>query len=49
MRALVYDRYGYGQSDVLREERRTVRFMHDEALVSLPETPEGMANRGTRS
>jgi pimeloyl-ACP methyl ester carboxylesterase len=36
-RALVYDRYGYGQSDVLQETRRTVRFMHDEALVSLPE------------
>jgi pimeloyl-ACP methyl ester carboxylesterase len=36
-RALVYDRYGYGQSDVLQEKRRTVRFMHDEALVSLPE------------
>ena len=36
-RALVYDRYGYGQSDVLREARRTVRFMHDEALVALPE------------
>jgi len=36
MRALVYDRYGYGQSDVLREPRRTVRFMHDEALVALP-------------
>ena len=35
--ALVYDRYGYGQSDVLQEERRTVRFMHDEALVSLPQ------------
>ncbi|MGH9651500.1 MAG: alpha/beta fold hydrolase, partial [Terriglobales bacterium] len=35
-RALVYDRYGYGQSDVLREPRRTVRFMHEEALVSLP-------------
>lgn len=35
-RALVYDRYGYGQSDVLREARRTVRFMHDEALVALP-------------
>ncbi|TMH46752.1 MAG: alpha/beta hydrolase, partial [Betaproteobacteria bacterium] len=27
-RALVYDRYGYGQSDVLAEPRRTVRFMH---------------------
>ena len=36
-RALVYDRYGYGQSDVLQEPRRSVRFMHDEALVSLPE------------
>src|SRR5687767_4057750 len=36
-RALVYDRYGYGQSDVLREERRTVRFMHDEGLIALPE------------
>jgi pimeloyl-ACP methyl ester carboxylesterase len=39
-RALVYDRYGYGQSDVLQEERRTVRFMHDEALVALPELLE---------
>jgi len=37
LRALVYDRYGYGQSDVLREPRRTVRFMHDEALTALPE------------
>jgi pimeloyl-ACP methyl ester carboxylesterase len=36
-RALVYDRYGYGQSDVLQEQRRTVRFMHDEALTALPE------------
>jgi len=36
-RALVYDRYGYGQSDVLKEERRSVRFMHDEALDALPE------------
>jgi pimeloyl-ACP methyl ester carboxylesterase len=35
-RALVYDRYGYGQSDVLHEPRRTVQFMHDEALQSLP-------------
>ena len=35
-RALVYDRYGYGDSDVLREEKRTVRFMHDEGLISLP-------------
>ena len=36
-RALVYDRYGYGQSDVLKEARRTVGFMHDEALNALPE------------
>jgi pimeloyl-ACP methyl ester carboxylesterase len=36
-RALVYDRYGYGQSDVLAEPRRTVPFMHDEALTALPE------------
>src|SRR5437867_6001674 len=35
-RGLVYDRYGYGQSDVLQEPRRDVRFMHDEALASLP-------------
>jgi pimeloyl-ACP methyl ester carboxylesterase len=35
-RALVYDRYGYGQSDILAEEKRSVRFMHDEALISLP-------------
>jgi pimeloyl-ACP methyl ester carboxylesterase len=34
-RALVYDRYGYGQSEVLAEPRRTVRFMHDEALQGL--------------
>jgi pimeloyl-ACP methyl ester carboxylesterase len=37
LRALVYDRYGYGQSDVLAEPRRTVRFMHDEALAALPD------------
>lgn len=36
-RTLVYDRYGYGQSEVLAEARRTVRFMHDEALAALPE------------
>ena len=36
-RALVYDRYGYGQSDVLAEPRRSVRFMHDEALEALPQ------------
>ena len=36
-RGLVYERYGYGQSEVLREPRRTVEFMHDEALISLPQ------------
>jgi pimeloyl-ACP methyl ester carboxylesterase len=36
-RAVVYDRYGYGQSDLLAEPRRSVRFMHDEALLFLPE------------
>lgn len=36
-RALVYDRYGYGNSTVLRESRVTVRFMHDGALQELPE------------
>lgn len=35
--ALVYDRYGYGGSEVLAEERVSLRFMHDEALVSLPQ------------
>jgi pimeloyl-ACP methyl ester carboxylesterase len=34
---LVYDRYGYGQSDVLQEAKRDVRFMHDEALIALPQ------------
>ena len=41
-RALVYDRYGYGQSDVLAEPRRTVRFMHDEALIALPELRQAL-------
>jgi pimeloyl-ACP methyl ester carboxylesterase len=36
-RALVYDRYGYGKSDVLQEDRVTVRFMHDGALKELPD------------
>src|SRR5204863_2547280 len=36
-RALAYDRYGYGQSDVLAEKQRSVRFMHDEALSGLPD------------
>jgi pimeloyl-ACP methyl ester carboxylesterase len=37
LRGLVYDRYGYGQSDVLGEPRRQVSFMHDEALIALPQ------------
>jgi pimeloyl-ACP methyl ester carboxylesterase len=36
-RALVYDRFGFGQSEVLAEPRRPVHFMHDEALLALPE------------
>jgi len=34
--ALVYSRYGYGNSAPLQEPRE-VRYMHDEALVALPE------------
>ncbi|MHB8146639.1 MAG: alpha/beta fold hydrolase [Vulcanimicrobiaceae bacterium] len=34
--ALVYSRYGNGRSEVL-QAARDVRYMHDEALVSLPE------------
>ena len=34
--AVVYSRYGYGQSDVLREPR-TVDYMHVEAFEALPE------------
>ena len=36
-RALLYSRYGYGQSDVLAAERAGVDFMHREALEALPE------------
>jgi pimeloyl-ACP methyl ester carboxylesterase len=34
--ALVYDRYGYGQSAVLKEKRVSLRFMHEAALKELP-------------
>jgi pimeloyl-ACP methyl ester carboxylesterase len=34
--ALIYDRWGHGKSDPL-DARRTLRYVHDEALVSLPE------------
>jgi pimeloyl-ACP methyl ester carboxylesterase len=33
---VVYSRYGYGESDAL-DASRTVRYMHDEALVTLPQ------------
>ena len=36
-RALLYDRYGYGNSDVLAEDRVGVDFMHREAFAVLPE------------
>lgn len=36
-RALVYDRYGYGNSALLQEPRVGTDFMHREALVFLPE------------
>jgi pimeloyl-ACP methyl ester carboxylesterase len=42
-RALVYSRYGYGQSDVLAEPRAGVDFMHREALDALPELLERLA------
>ena len=37
LRGLVFDRYGYGQSDTLEESKRGVHFMHDEALRALPQ------------
>jgi pimeloyl-ACP methyl ester carboxylesterase len=40
--AIVYSRYGYGQSDPLTEAR-TVRYMHDEALIALPELLDRLA------
>ena len=41
-RALLYDRYGYGRSDVLREPRVGAEFMHDGALNELPELLENL-------
>ncbi len=41
-RTLVYDRYGYGQSDVLQEQRRLISFMHEEALRAFPELLENL-------
>jgi len=40
--ALVYSRYGYGNSAPLRAPRE-VRYMHDEALLALPELLEALA------
>jgi pimeloyl-ACP methyl ester carboxylesterase len=42
-RVVVYDRYGYGASEVLQEEKIGVRFMHDEALKALPDLLSGLA------
>ncbi len=41
-RALVYDRYGYGKSEVLQEPRVGTEFMHDGALNELPELLENL-------
>ncbi|MGH8765115.1 MAG: alpha/beta fold hydrolase [Burkholderiales bacterium] len=41
-RALVYDRYGYGKSDVLRAPGVGPDFMHDGALNELPELLENL-------
>jgi pimeloyl-ACP methyl ester carboxylesterase len=40
--AIVASRYGYGRSDPLSAPR-TVRYMHDEALVALPELLDALA------
>ncbi len=40
--AVVYSRYGYGQSDPLRGDR-DVRYMHDEALVALPQILDALS------
>jgi pimeloyl-ACP methyl ester carboxylesterase len=39
--AVVYSRYGYGNSDPLAEPRNA-RYMHDEALIALPEMLDGL-------
>ena|SRR2546426_8129224 len=40
--AIVYSRYGYGNSEPLRAPRE-VRYMHDEALLALPELLDKLA------
>ena len=42
--AIVYSRYGYGNSDVSRAPR-PVSYLHDEALICLPELLEKLAVR----
>src|ERR1041384_7749569 len=44
-RTLAYDRYGYGQSDVLSEKKRNIDFMHGEALNALPQLLESLKIR----
>jgi len=44
MPAILYSRYGYGNSDVLQEARNP-RFMHDEAMQVLPELLEELSIR----
>jgi pimeloyl-ACP methyl ester carboxylesterase len=41
-RVIVYSRYGYGNSDPLHESRN-VRYMHDEALIVLPELLDALS------
>jgi pimeloyl-ACP methyl ester carboxylesterase len=40
--AVVFSRYGYGRSEPLAEVR-TPRYMHDEALIALPELLDALA------
>jgi pimeloyl-ACP methyl ester carboxylesterase len=40
--AVVFSRYGYGRSEPLAEDR-TPRYMHDEALIALPELLDALA------
>jgi pimeloyl-ACP methyl ester carboxylesterase len=42
--AVVYSRYGYGNSEILKEPR-SVRYMHDEALKTLPELLDALGVR----
>lgn len=42
--SIVYSRIGYGGSDPITE-RRSVRYMHDEALVTLPKLLDALAVR----